>query len=71
MNGDSARVSLRTKGIIAFIVLVLYVVAIGFTLAQQHATLRATVEQQQNLYAVEETLARVNPALAYAILIVN
>ncbi len=71
LNVDSVRVSLRTKGIIAFIVLVLYIVAIGFTLAQQRAALRATAEQQQNMYAAEEALARVNSALAYAVLNVN
>lgn len=71
LNMDSARVSLRTKGIVAFVVLVLYIVAIGFTLAQERATLRATVEQQRNMFEVEEALARVNSALAYAILNVN
>jgi two-component system, NtrC family, sensor kinase len=71
LNLDSARVSLRTKGIVAFIVVILYVVAIGITLAQQRAALRATVEQQANLHLVEEALGRVNSALAYAILNVN
>ncbi len=70
-NIDGARVSLRTKGVIAFIVVMLYVVAIGVTLAQQRATLRATVEQQANMYQVEEALGRVNSAMAYAILNVN
>ena len=65
------RVSLRTKGTVAFMVLLLYVVLIGFMLAQQRATLRATVEQQRNMYAAEEALGRVNSALAYAILNVN
>jgi len=65
------KVSLRTKGVIAFIVVMLYVVVIGVTLAQQRATLRATVEQQRNTYEVEEALGRVNSALAYAILNVN
>lgn len=68
---DGARVSLRTKGIVAFFVLLLYVLLIGFTLAQQRSALRATVEQQRSTYAVEEALARVNSALAYAILNVN
>jgi len=68
---DNARVSLRTKGIIAFVVATLYVVAIGVTIAQQRATLRTTVEQQRNLFSVEEALGRVNSALAYAILNVN
>ncbi|TAK70926.1 MAG: HAMP domain-containing sensor histidine kinase [Betaproteobacteria bacterium] len=71
LNLDSARVSLRTKGVIAFVIVMLYVVAIGITLAQQRATLRATVEQQRNLYQAEEALGRVNSALAYAILNVN
>jgi len=70
-NFGPARVSLRTKGIVAFIVIMLYAVAIGVTIAQQRAALRATVEQQRNMYAVEEALGRVNSALAYAILNVN
>lgn len=66
-----ARVSLRTKGIIAFVVLLLYVLLIGFMLAQQRSALRSTVEQQRSTYVVEEALGRVNSALAYAILNVN
>lgn len=71
LNEDSARVSLRTKGIIAFIAAMLYVVAVGITMAQQRASLRATVEQQLTMYQVEEALGRVNSSLAYAILKVN
>ncbi|OFW17569.1 MAG: hypothetical protein A3H97_07810 [Acidobacteria bacterium RIFCSPLOWO2_02_FULL_65_29] len=71
LNAGSARVSLRTKGIVAFVILVLYVVLAGSMLAQQRGTLRDTVEQQRDLYAVEEALARVNSTLAYAILNVN
>lgn len=70
-NADRARVSLLTKGIVTFVVLLLYVVLIGFMLAQQRATLRTTVEQQRTMYEVEETLGRVNSALAYTILNVN
>ncbi len=71
LNFDGARVSLRTKGVVVFIVVMLYAMAIGVTLAQQRATLRATVEQQRSLYLIEEALGRVNSALAYAILNVN
>jgi len=71
LTTDAARVSLRTKGIIAFIVAMLYAVVIGITMAQQRASLRATVEQQLTLYQVEEALGRVNSSLAYAILKVN
>lgn len=71
LNTDQAQVSLRTKGIIAFIVALLYVLVIGITMAQQRAALRATVEQQSILYPVEEALGRVNSSLAYAILKVN
>ena len=71
LNANSARVSLRTKGIIAFVVAMLYVVAVGVTMALQRASLRATVEQQLTLYQVEEALGRVNSSLAYAILKVN
>lgn len=68
---DGARVSLRTKGIIAFVIALGYVVVVGLMMAQQRAALRATVEQQSTLYEVEEALGRVNSALAYAILKVN
>lgn len=71
LNEGIARVSLRTKGNAAFVILVLYVILMGFLLAQQRATLRSTVEQQREMYAVEETLARVNSAVAYAILNVH
>jgi len=70
-SAGGARVSLRTKGIIAVVVVLFYCLVIGITLAQQRATLRATVEQQRSLFAVEEALGRVNSALAYAILNVN
>lgn len=71
LEAGGTRVSLRTKGIVAFIVLLLYIALIGFTLAQQRAALRVTVERQQGMYAAEEALARVNAALAYAILNVH
>lgn len=71
LNRGGARISLRTKGIIAFIVVMLYVLVIGITIAQQRDTLRATVEKQRNLNVVEDALGRVNSALAYAILNVN
>ena len=70
-KGVFARVSLRTKGIVAFVILVLYVVLTGFMVAQQRATLGTIVGQQRSLYAVEEALARVNSAVAYAILNVH
>jgi signal transduction histidine kinase len=70
-NAGSARVSLRTKGIVAFVLLVLYIVLIAFLIAQQRATLRETVEQQRRLAVTEEALARVNSSLAYAVLNVN
>ncbi|MGQ0524697.1 MAG: ATP-binding protein [Betaproteobacteria bacterium] len=71
LDGAGARVSLRTKAVAAFVLLLLYVVSIGFLIAQQRDTLRATVEEQRALYPVEEALSRVNSALAYAILHVN
>lgn len=67
----NARISLRTKGIIASVVVMLYVLVIGITIAQQRVSLRATVMHQQDLNAAEEALGRVNSALAYAILNVN
>ncbi len=66
-----ARPSLRTKGIVAFVILVLYVVLIGVMLAQQRAALRETVEQQLSMSTLEDALTRVNFALAYTILNVH
>lgn len=68
---SSARVSLRTKGVVAFLVLVTYISFTGFLLAQQRAMLLETVEQQSRAYVAGEALGRVNSSLAYAILRVN
>lgn len=65
------RLSLRTKGFIAFGVVLVYVLLIGVLLAHLRDELRVTVEQQSSVFAQEEALARVNTALAYATLNVN
>ena len=62
---------MRTKGIVAFTLLTLYVVLIGLLLAQQRGALRENVEQHQHMSSLDEALSRVNSALAYAILNVN
>lgn len=71
LRPGGGRVSLRTKGIIAYVTLVLYVVLLGIVVAGQRESLRVTVEKQKGVYAVEESLARLNSALAFAILRVS
>ncbi len=70
-SNAGARISLLTKGIAAFVILVLYIVLIGVMVAEQRDALRATVERQRSVFAMEEALARVNSTLAYAILNVH
>ena len=71
VDSGSARISLLTKGVAAFVTLVLYIVLIGVMVAEQRDALRATVERQRGVFAMEEALARVNSTLAYAILNVH
>lgn len=65
------RLMLRTKGFIAFVAALLYVVLAGGIVAYQREQLWLNVEQQRSVFMREEGLARVNTALAYAVLNVN
>ncbi len=62
------RRSLRTKGLIAFVVLMVYLALVGALVAYQRDKLRGMVEQQETLSSVEAVLARVNTALSYSLL---
>ena len=65
------RLLLRTKGFIAFVIALLYVILTGSIVAYQRNELRLNVEQQRSVFMREESLARMNTALAYAVLNVN
>lgn len=65
------HLSLRRKGILAFIALFSYVLIVAFAIAKQREILGATVTELQSVHEVEERLAGVNTSLAHAILDVN
>ena len=65
---SGVRQSLRTKGIIAFVALIVYVALVGMLVAYQRDNLRGMVEQQETLSGVEAALARLNTALIYSVL---
>lgn len=60
--------SLRAKGIAAFLGLVAYVLAVGLLVAQHRESLRATVEDLERVHALEGRLANVNTSVAHTIL---
>lgn len=65
------HLSLRQKGIFAFIALFSYVMLVAFVIANQREILGGIVGELQQLHVVEERLTRVNTSVAYAILNVN
>lgn len=65
------HISLLAKGVIAFVVPILYVALIGFVLDQERSLLRSIIKQQREMHLIEESLGRVNSTLAYAILNVS
>ncbi len=62
------RKSLRTKGLIAFIALIVYLALVGALMVYQRDKLRGMVEQQEQLSRIEAALARVNIAISYSVL---
>lgn len=62
------RLSLRAKGIIAFVALVCYVFVVGALAAHQRDGLRVTVEELERVHALEERLTKVNTSVAHTIL---
>ena len=63
-----AGLSLRGKAFIAFAVIVAYVVAIGALLTHERSRMFTIVESLERVHQQEELLARVNAAMANAIL---
>lgn len=65
------RMSLRTKGLIAFGLLVLYVALVAMVVEQQRQKLLTIVQDLENIHAHDETLGRVSYSVGHAILAVN
>jgi signal transduction histidine kinase len=63
--------SLRAKALLAFALVVAYVVAIGALLAYERSRMFTIVNDLERVHLQEELLARVNAAMANAILKVN
>lgn len=63
--------SLRSKGVLAFVALVAYLILVGFLMAQQREKLRGIVDELEQVHAAEESLARINTSIAHVILSVN
>lgn len=68
LAAKNVRVSLRSKGIFAYVALVVYVVVVGMLVAHERGRLFAAVQELEQLHALEERLAKVNTSLAHAIL---
>ena len=60
--------SLRTKGLIAFVALMVYIALVGTLVAYQRDRLHHMVEQQEMLSRVDAALARVTIALTYSLI---
>jgi len=60
--------SLRSKGAWAFVALVFYVIAVGMLVAHERSKLFSAVQELERIHVIEETLAKVNTAVAHAIL---
>ncbi len=62
------RLSLRAKGNLAFVALVLYVFVVGLLAAQERHQLRLNVEELDRIHVLEGRLANVNTSVAHTIL---
>lgn len=62
------NLTLRAKGILAFVALVLYVFVVGLLAAQERHKLRLTVEELDRIHVLEGRLANVNTSVAHTIL---
>ena len=65
---DTVRMSLRAKGIAAFLALALYVLAVGLLVAQERERLRATAGELERVHVLEGRLTSVNASVAHTIL---
>lgn len=62
------KFTLRTKGIIAFAVLVSYVATVGFVLSQESAKLLRYAKELERAYAEESALAKASYAVSHSML---
>jgi len=67
VRGTGARLTLRAKGIIAFVALVIYIGAAGYLLRQHQVELLRMATALEQLYAQEAALAKANYAIAHSL----
>lgn len=65
------HLTLGRKGVAAFVLLALYVLALGAVISMQRQAIGEIVGELEDVHRVEERLARVNTSLAHTILVVN
>lgn len=65
--GTGSKLTLRAKGTLAFIALVLYFGTVGYTLRQERLKLLHLAGQQEQVYAQENALAKVAYAVEHSI----
>lgn len=68
---ESRSSTLRKKGIIGFIALVVYVAAAGVLIARQREASLQIIEKLERVHVTEDALTRTNTTLAHAVLEVN
>lgn len=68
LAANKVRLSLRSKGMLAFVVLLAYVAVVGLFAALERSKLFAAVQELERIHVIEERLARVNTAVANAVL---
>jgi len=62
-----ARVTLRARGILAFVALVFYVASVGYILAQERQKLLRLATELEQMYAQENALAKATYAVAHSV----
>ena len=66
-TGAGATFTLRARGILAFVALVLYVVTVGYILSQERQKLLRLSTEMEQLYAQEIVLAKATYSVAHSI----
>lgn len=66
-SGTGKRLTLRAKGVIAFVALVTYIGAAGYLLRQHQVELLRMATALEQLYAEEAALAKANYAIAHSL----
>lgn len=68
LSTERVRLALRTKGILAFVALVLYIIVVGIFAAGERQKLLVSVQDLERSHVVEEKLAKVNTMVAHTVL---